>query len=58
MSFFQQSADLGQIIGPIISGVIIDFWGFGAAYSVAGTILLAAALIWLFLVKEIKPQVK
>ncbi|MFC5369566.1 MFS transporter [Arcanobacterium bovis] len=58
VSFFQQSADLGQIIGPIISGVIIDFWGFGAAYSVAGTILLAAALIWLFLVKEIKPQVK
>nr|WP_275587033.1 MFS transporter [Arcanobacterium pluranimalium] len=58
VSFFQQSADLGQIIGPIVSGMIIDFWGFGAAYAVAGTILLVAALIWLFLVKEIKPQVK
>ncbi|WP_124055431.1 MFS transporter [Arcanobacterium ihumii] len=58
VSFFQQSADLGQIIGPIVSGFLIDFYGFTTAYAVAGTMLLIAALVWVVLAKEIKPQVK
>lgn len=47
VSFFQQSGDLGAILGPIIAGLIVDYAGFVAAYVVAGVALILAALMWL-----------
>lgn len=51
VSFFQQSGDLGQILGPIVAGLLIDFYGYGAAFAVSGAILIIAALMWIIFVK-------
>lgn len=48
ISFFQQAGDLGQILGPVIAGLIVDHAGFGWAFGVSGAILLLAALAWIF----------
>ncbi|VEI13541.1 Multidrug-efflux transporter 3 [Trueperella bialowiezensis] len=52
VSFFQQSGDFGQILGPIVAGLMIDYSGYALAYGFSGAILLAVALVWIFLVKE------
>ncbi|WP_211080680.1 MFS transporter [Arcanobacterium buesumense] len=48
VSFFQQFNDFGTILGPIIAGLIIDYSGYVAAYIVGGSVLLLAALAWIF----------
>ncbi len=52
VSFFQQSSDLGQILGPIAAGVMIDHSGYLLAYAVSGAILLVVALAWILGVRE------
>lgn len=52
VSFFQQSSDLGQILGPIAAGVMIDHSGYLLAYAVSGAILLVVALAWIVGVRE------
>ncbi|MDP9833346.1 MFS transporter [Trueperella abortisuis] len=52
VSFFQQSSDLGQILGPIAAGLMIDHSGYLLAYVFSGAILLVAALIWVVGVRE------
>lgn len=46
VSFFQQSGDLGTILGPILCGLIVDFLNFTVAFAVSGAILLVAAIAW------------
>lgn len=53
VSFFQQSSDLGQILGPIAAGVMIDHSGYLLAYAVSGAILLVVALAWIVGVHEV-----
>lgn len=52
VSFFQQAGDFGQILGPIVAGLMIDYSGYGLAYGISGSILLAVAAAWIFLVRE------
>lgn len=49
VSFFQQCGDLGQILGPIIAGLLIDFNGFTFAFVAAGVLLILAALLWILI---------
>ncbi|MCM3907878.1 MFS transporter [Trueperella bernardiae] len=53
VSFFQQSSDLGQILGPIAAGVMIDHSGYLLAYAFSGAILLVVALVWVMGVREV-----
>lgn len=48
VSLFQQSADLGQILGPLAAGLIIDHGGFGLTYLISGLMLWGAAGCWLY----------
>lgn len=50
ISVFQQAGDLGQIIGPIVAGIMVDASGFRLAYLISGAIMLVAALVWIVLV--------
>lgn len=47
LAVFQMSADVGAILGPIITGLLADKLSFAAAFGVTGAMLLVAALVWL-----------
>ncbi|MFC5290726.1 MFS transporter [Actinokineospora guangxiensis] len=47
LAVFQMSADVGAILGPIVTGLLADKLSFGAAFGVTGALLLVAALVWL-----------
>lgn len=47
LSTYQMSQDLGQIIGPIIAGVIIDFAGYEWTFVLGAAILVLPILAWL-----------
>ena len=40
--------DIGQTIGPIISGYVLVAFSFGGIFSMVGFVLLAAALMFSF----------
>lgn len=46
VALFQQAGDFGQVIGPILIGVIADNFGFDWGFGVSGAILLLACLPW------------
>jgi MFS family permease len=46
--------NLSGIFGPILTGIIVEGWGFGAACSVTGAIAAAGALWWLWGVPKIR----
>lgn len=46
VSTFQQAGDFGQILGPVVAGLLIDHGGFAVTYDASAGILLAVALIW------------
>lgn len=52
VSFFQMSADFGQILGPVLAGFMIDYSGYLLAYGFSGAILIAVAVGWIFFVRE------
>ena len=43
---FQMAADLGAIIGPVLSGAIAEVWNFSAAFAVTGAVSLVALVFW------------
>lgn len=47
LSTFQMCSDLGQIVGPLVAGLLVDLWGFQVAFAVSGAILLLTGLGWL-----------
>ncbi len=44
---FQMVADLGAIIGPVLTGLIAGAISYGAAFGLTGTVALFALLVWL-----------
>jgi MFS family permease len=47
LAVFQMSADVGAILGPIVTGLLADKLSFSAAFGVTGALLVVAALVWL-----------
>ncbi|WP_077487667.1 MFS transporter [Sinomonas mesophila] len=46
LAVFQMAADIGSILGPLVAGALADGIGYGWAFAVSGTCLLAAAPLW------------
>lgn len=47
LAAFQMATDAGQILGPVLAGLLVDNVGYGAAFALSGGISLVAALLWL-----------
>jgi MFS family permease len=47
LAAFQMATDAGQILGPVLAGLLVDHVGYGAAFALSGGISLAAAVLWL-----------
>lgn len=47
LAVYQMCGDLGQILGPVVAGIIIDLAGFGWAFALGAAMLVAAAIGWI-----------
>jgi MFS family permease len=47
LAAFQMCSDAGQILGPILAGLLVDHTGYGAAFALSGAITLVAAVVWM-----------
>lgn len=48
LSTFQMTSDVGAIFGPIVAGMVVEYYSYGTAFVMSGAILLAAAVWWMF----------
>ncbi|QCB28197.1 MFS transporter [Corynebacterium endometrii] len=48
LSTFQMAGDFGQILGPILIGLLADIYGFKIAFAACGFIGLVGAIAWAF----------
>ncbi|WP_345041325.1 MFS transporter [Georgenia daeguensis] len=46
LAAFQMCSDAGQILGPVLAGLLVDHVGYGAAFALSGAITLVAAAVW------------
>jgi MFS family permease len=46
LAVFQMCSDAGQILGPVLAGLLVDHTGYGAAFALSGAISVVAALLW------------
>ena len=44
--------DIGQTIGPVLTGFLIAAWGYGVAFPVLATVLTAIAVVFAFVPKQ------
>ncbi|WP_040365007.1 MFS transporter [Brevibacterium senegalense] len=47
LSRFQMAMDVGAIAGPVVSGVLVDAFGYDWAFLVTGLVVIVAWLLWL-----------
>ncbi|ANS78962.1 permease of the major facilitator superfamily [Serinicoccus hydrothermalis] len=47
LSTYQMATDSGVIVGPVLTGLVVDLVGFGPALATTGAVSLLGALIWL-----------
>ncbi|WP_457974495.1 MFS transporter [Arthrobacter sp. D1-17] len=47
LAVYQMTADIGAILGPVLTGVVADAFGYGWAFAATGAVLLLAAAAWL-----------
>lgn len=48
LSTYQMAMDFGQIVGPILVGVLADLYGFRVAFGVCAIVALVAVAFWSF----------
>ena len=48
LSSFQMAGDFGQIVGPMLIGLLADVYGFPTAFTVCGAIAIFGIIAWLF----------
>lgn len=46
MALLQAMSDFGQILAPVLLGVVVDLWGFGPAFIISAALMLLALLAW------------
>ncbi|OLT18065.1 arabinose ABC transporter permease [Serinicoccus sp. CUA-874] len=47
LSTYQMATDVGVIVGPVLTGLVVDLVGFGTALATTGAVSLLGALVWL-----------
>ena len=47
LSRFQMAMDVGAIAGPVVSGALVDAFGYDWAFLVTGLVVIVAWLLWL-----------
>lgn len=47
LAAFQMAADIGAVVGPIVAGLLADYFSFTSAFTLTGLLCLVAALVWL-----------
>lgn len=47
LATFQMAGDLGNILGPVLAGLIVDHVGYGAAMATSGGLMVLAGFGWL-----------
>jgi MFS family permease len=47
LAVFQMSLDIGAVIGPLVAGLLVDQWSYGAAFGVSGLLYVVATLAWI-----------
>jgi MFS family permease len=47
LSRFQMAMDVGAIAGPVVSGVLVDAFGYDWAFLATGLVVIVAWLLWL-----------
>ncbi|MGH3930989.1 MAG: MFS transporter [Pseudonocardiaceae bacterium] len=55
LAAFQMASDVGAILGPIATGVLVDQLSYTAAFALTGAVALIAAVVWLR-APETRPQ--
>lgn len=53
VAFFTMVADLGAIIGPLVSGALLDRWNFHVVFFVAGIMLLLGSVAAAFIPRKL-----
>jgi MFS family permease len=51
------ASDIGQLLGPIVGGILVSNFGYGTMYRVAPLWVVAAAILLLFTQKYVKNKV-
>ncbi|KAB1660402.1 MFS transporter [Pseudoclavibacter chungangensis] len=46
LSTFQMAQDFGTIVGPVVTGLVIDALGYGWGFGVAAAVLFLSFLMW------------
>ncbi|WP_448222809.1 MFS transporter [Gordonia iterans] len=47
LAAYGMSSDLGAVIGPLVTGVVATWWGFGPAFVLTGLVCAVALAMWL-----------
>ncbi|WP_151525858.1 MFS transporter [Serinicoccus kebangsaanensis] len=47
LSTYQMVTDAGVIVGPVLTGLVVDLVGFGTALAVTGVVCVLGGLVWL-----------
>ncbi len=56
LSAFQMAGDFGQILGPIVIGLLADAYGFTVAFACCGGIAIIGLAGWLFARETLDPS--
>lgn len=48
LAAYQMSTDLGAVIGPILTGLVVDVFGFDEALFFTSSLFIVSGIIWLF----------